>query len=80
VTEADEAAERIILSASPASMRGAGDFRRGCLAGSIPERGGFPRRPLDGTKEFISKNGEFTVNIALVEAAYRWQASSTRRP
>jgi len=24
--------------------------------------------PLDGTKEFISKNGEFTVNIALVSA------------
>lgn len=23
--------------------------------------------PLDGTKEFIKKNGEFTVNIALVE-------------
>jgi 3'(2'), 5'-bisphosphate nucleotidase len=23
--------------------------------------------PLDGTKEFISRNGEFTVNIALVE-------------
>ncbi|HVO01262.1 MAG TPA: 3'(2'),5'-bisphosphate nucleotidase CysQ, partial [Candidatus Cybelea sp.] len=23
--------------------------------------------PLDGTKEFIAKNGEFTVNIALVE-------------
>jgi 3'(2'), 5'-bisphosphate nucleotidase len=23
--------------------------------------------PLDGTKEFISKNGEFTVNIALIE-------------
>lgn len=23
--------------------------------------------PLDGTKEFVSKNGEFTVNIALVE-------------
>jgi 3'(2'), 5'-bisphosphate nucleotidase len=23
--------------------------------------------PLDGTKEFISKNGEFTINIALVE-------------
>ena len=22
--------------------------------------------PLDGTKEFISKNGEFTVNIALI--------------
>ena len=24
-------------------------------------------RPLDGTKEFIKKNGEFTVNIALIE-------------
>jgi len=24
--------------------------------------------PLDGTKEFISKNGEFTVNIALIHA------------
>lgn len=24
--------------------------------------------PLDGTKEFLSRNGEFTVNIALVEA------------
>jgi len=24
--------------------------------------------PLDGTKEFLSKNGEFTVNVALIEA------------
>jgi 3'(2'), 5'-bisphosphate nucleotidase len=26
--------------------------------------------PLDGTKEFISKNGEFTINIALIENNY----------
>jgi 3'(2'), 5'-bisphosphate nucleotidase len=26
--------------------------------------------PLDGTKEFIKKNGEFTVNIALIEAGF----------
>jgi len=26
--------------------------------------------PLDGTKEFINKNGEFTVNIALMENRY----------
>lgn len=26
--------------------------------------------PLDGTKEFIKKNGEFTVNIALIEDNY----------
>jgi len=35
------------------------------------ERKGFKRfwlvDPLDGTKEFIKRNGEFTVNIALVE-------------
>lgn len=29
--------------------------------------------PLDGTKEFVSHNGEFTVNIALIEeGAPRW--------
>ncbi len=39
-------------------------------AGRIPAFGKGPFwlvDPLDGTKEFISKNGEFTVNIALVE-------------
>ncbi len=34
------------------------------------ERGQWPRYwlvdPLDGTKEFVSRNGEFTVNIALI--------------
>ena len=39
---------------------------------SIPfaERAGWPRHwlvdPLDGTKEFVQRNGEFTVNIALI--------------
>ncbi|MGI9437083.1 MAG: 3'(2'),5'-bisphosphate nucleotidase CysQ, partial [Geminicoccaceae bacterium] len=39
-------------------------------AGDIPEIGDgrfWLVDPLDGTKEFISKNGEFTVNIALVD-------------
>ncbi|MEE4257698.1 MAG: 3'(2'),5'-bisphosphate nucleotidase CysQ [Bacteroidales bacterium] len=26
--------------------------------------------PLDGTKEFVNRNGEFTVNIALIEGSY----------
>jgi 3'(2'), 5'-bisphosphate nucleotidase len=26
--------------------------------------------PLDGTREFVNRNGEFTVNIALIEKAY----------
>jgi 3'(2'), 5'-bisphosphate nucleotidase len=36
------------------------------------ERGQWPSLwlvdPLDGTKEFVNRNGEFTVNIALIEA------------
>jgi 3'(2'), 5'-bisphosphate nucleotidase len=30
--------------------------------------------PLDGTKEFIKRNGEFTVNIALIEKGKRYLA------
>ena len=71
VTEADLAAEAVILAA----------LRR--LTPDIPviaeeqaQAEGLPaeaaRRfwlvdPLDGTKEFVARNGEFTVNIALVE-------------
>ena len=71
VTEADEAAEKIILSglaridaATPVISEEA------AAAGRIPEVSErfFLVDPLDGTKEFISRNGEFTVNIALVRA------------
>ena len=71
VTAADLAAEEVILAG----------LRR--LAPEVPviaeeavARGAKPKAarqfflvdPLDGTKEFISRNGEFTVNIALIEA------------
>src|SRR5690606_34084866 len=42
-------------------------------ASEVPftQRAAWPRYwlvdPLDGTKEFVSRNGEFTVNIALIE-------------
>jgi 3'(2'), 5'-bisphosphate nucleotidase len=71
VTEADTAAEAVIVEAL------------GRLAPEVPvvaeeqsARDGVPQSapdrfflvdPLDGTKEFIAKNGEFTVNIALIE-------------
>lgn len=70
VTEADDRAEEIILAALAA------------LTPDIPavseeaaSRGGVPRvgarfwlvDPLDGTREFVSRNGEFTVNIALID-------------
>jgi 3'(2'), 5'-bisphosphate nucleotidase len=37
--------------------------------GNIPEHGSRVALvdPLDGTKEFVAKNGEFTVNIAIIE-------------
>ena len=70
VTEADEAAEKIIL-AGLAKIGPAVPVisEEAASAGKIPDVSErfFLVDPLDGTKEFISKNGEFTVNIALVE-------------
>lgn len=70
VTEADEAAEKIILAGLKkidASIPVISE--EAASAGIIPEVSEkfFLVDPLDGTKEFISKNGEFTVNIALVQ-------------
>jgi 3'(2'),5'-bisphosphate nucleotidase len=70
VTEADGAAERLILDAL---ARLAPEVpvvaEESVAAGDIPETGGafFLVDPLDGTREFIDRNGEFTVNIALIE-------------
>ncbi|MFW3616482.1 3'(2'),5'-bisphosphate nucleotidase CysQ [Billgrantia antri] len=70
LTEADKAAHEVIIAALKA------------LPGAIPilseeDIAGFPGPddkgrywlvdPLDGTKEFIKRNDEFTVNIALIE-------------
>ena len=69
VTEADERAEAII---TPALERLAPGIpvvaEEAVAAGHAPEVGDWfwLVDPLDGTKEFISRNGEFTVNIALV--------------
>ncbi|HEY0033047.1 MAG TPA: 3'(2'),5'-bisphosphate nucleotidase CysQ, partial [Devosia sp.] len=68
VTEADAAAEAVILRLlKPTNIPVLGE--ESVAAGIIPELGEryFVVDPLDGTKEFIKRNGEFTVNIALVE-------------
>ncbi|MGV8856807.1 MAG: 3'(2'),5'-bisphosphate nucleotidase CysQ [Devosia sp.] len=68
VTEADAAAEAIILKLlAPTGIPVLGE--ESVAAGIIPVLGEryFVVDPLDGTKEFIKRNGEFTVNIALVE-------------
>ena len=69
VTVADQRAEEIILDIPHADRHpGAGrGKRRGRASCRIWASGSFVVDPLDGTKEFLKRNGEFTVNIALVE-------------
>jgi len=71
ITAADRAAHRVITAALATWTP---DIPIVSEEGDIPsyvERAAWPRfwlvDPLDGTKEFIKRNGEFTVNIALIE-------------
>jgi 3'(2'), 5'-bisphosphate nucleotidase len=71
VTEADRAAEAVILPALRHLVPGVpvvaeeDSDANGCPA--VEGRYFWLVDPLDGTKEFISRNGEFTVNIALID-------------
>ena len=71
VTEADTRAERVILNGLAACAPDlAVVAEESVAAGHVPALDGRPFflvDPLDGTREFIGRNGEFTVNIALVE-------------
>jgi len=70
VTDADEEAEAHILRGLHALAPGVPVVaEEEVAAGRLPavENHFFLVDPLDGTKEFISHNGEFTVNIAEVE-------------
>ena len=71
VTAADDAAEEIILEglrriAPGIAIVSEEAFARGELSPDAPPRFWLVD-PLDGTKEFLKRNGEFTVNIALIE-------------
>ncbi|CAM5771115.1 3'(2'),5'-bisphosphate nucleotidase CysQ [Labrys miyagiensis] len=71
VTEADELAEAIILERLAALVPDVPVVAEECAAkGVLPDNVGsrfILVDPLDGTKEFLNRNGEFTVNIALIE-------------
>ncbi len=71
VTEADVAAEKIILEGLHALTPDIPVLaEESHAAGKAPDLSGglfWLVDPLDGTREFIHKRGEFTVNIALVE-------------
>lgn len=91
VTEADERAEEVILERLAKLTPDIPIVSEEAASrGSIPETGRafWLVDPLDGTKEFVNRNGEFTVNIALIEAgapvlgvvlAPRWSASTAAR-
>jgi 3'(2'),5'-bisphosphate nucleotidase len=69
VTDADEETERLILAELAKAFPGVPVVaEEEAAAGRIQAVGGrfFLVDPLDGTKEFLSGNGEFTVNIAEV--------------
>jgi 3'(2'), 5'-bisphosphate nucleotidase len=70
VTEADRAAELIILAALREASPGIPIVaEEEAAAGRVPAVGAafFLVDPLDGTKEFIKRGTDFTVNIGLIE-------------
>lgn len=71
VTEADLRAHQLIAAGLARITPGIPLLSEESAAISWSERTGWRRYwlvdPLDGTREFVSRNGEFTVNIALIE-------------
>ena len=70
VTDADEEAERFILAELKKRYPGVPIVaEEEVAAGRLPDITArfFLVDPLDGTKEFVNRNGEFTVNIAEIE-------------
>ncbi len=71
LTEADQAGHAIIFAALTKQYPEIPIISEECAPPAYEERKQWDRYflvdPLDGTKEFIKRNGEFTVNIALIE-------------
>ena len=71
LTQADLAAHRVIIDGLAALTPQLPMLSEESQMPSFSERSAWPRYwlidPLDGTKEFVNRNGEFTVNIALIE-------------
>lgn len=70
LTEADLAAEAVIAAGLPAAAPGIAVVSEEDAAHVAPPPGAsfILVDPLDGTREFLGPSGEFTVNIALIEA------------
>ena len=72
LTQADLASHRCIVAGLEAQTPELPIISEESGLPGFDERGRWSRYwlidPLDGTKEFVNRNGEFTVNIALIEA------------
>lgn len=71
VTEADHRSQELIcarLSKLVPQLPIVAEEGRGCDDEPAPAESFWLVDPLDGTKEFVSRNGEFTINIALIES------------
>jgi 3'(2'), 5'-bisphosphate nucleotidase len=72
LTQADLAAHRVIVGGLRSLTPDVPIISEESGLPGFPERSRWPRYwlidPLDGTKEFVNRNGEFTVNIALVDS------------
>ena len=71
LTQADLAAHRCIVAGLESLTPGMPIISEEEGLPAFAERGAWDRYwlvdPLDGTREFVNRNGEFTVNIALIE-------------
>ena len=68
LTEADLRADRVIRHGLEKHFTGVFILSEESSSAGPPDAGRFFLvDPLDGTKEFLKRNGEFTVNIALIE-------------
>lgn len=71
LTQADLAAHQVIVQGLQALTPGLPIISEESTPPDFNERSSWQRYwlvdPLDGTKEFVNKNGEFTVNIALID-------------
>ena len=71
LTQADLASHRVLVEGLAELTPDVPVFSEEGEPPAYEERRAWPRYwlidPLDGTKEFINRNGEFTVNIALIE-------------
>ncbi len=70
LTEADQRSNEVIVAALQARYPEIPIISEEVRATDYSERAGWEScwliDPLDGTKEFVKKNGEFTINIALI--------------